>query len=117
MRPVPFSSTQNTSMHFNFNSQHDAPSLSEQTIHEEDEPTGIPDDQQQRNSSPDPLDFLGGNFPNVPNFSQEDALITQSLAELAQLAEPDSEFLDLQGALQYAFASKLQTGKPSEPTH
>jgi hypothetical protein len=104
----PRSSSSNTQpLHFNFAPEQDAPPLHAQGIPEEDKPMEEDvQDEQHRESIPDPLNFLG-----------QDAMIADALVNLTTANEPECDLLTLDEAFQFALASKLQTGKPSEPSH
>jgi hypothetical protein len=95
------SSTQEP-LHFDFRPQDFAQSIPKENEEMEDE-----EDIPRDTSSPDPMDL----------FNQEDALVTQLLLHLADAVPNEWNCLSLEEAFEYALASKLQTGKPSEPTH
>ena len=73
------------------------------TIEEEEEDEEMPD--AHRESSADPIDFLG---------QEADALIAHSFE---QLAEHEDAFLSLQQALEFAFNASSEKRLPSEPEH
>ena len=82
---------------FNFDPARDAPHLQAQQ-----EPESDVEMEDQRDSSPDPLDFLSN-----------DALMVQSLQDMAG----NASYLSLEDAFEYALQSKLQHSVPSEPVH